>query len=220
MKTKSKALLLTLCAVLLVAASVLGTMAYLTDKETVTNTFTVGKVKITLDEAKVNTNGEPVNASSIKVDKVEDAPRVGENTYKLMPGHEYVKDPTVHVDIDSEESYVFVKVENGIEAYEAATSDAEGGYKKIAEQITGNGWTALADVENVYYKKYKKNTVGNDLKVFENFKIADNADSVKDWGTLTDAKVIVTAYAIQADGFANANAAWTAGGFGNTTTNP
>ena len=30
MKTKSKALLLTLCAVLLVAASVLGTMAYLT----------------------------------------------------------------------------------------------------------------------------------------------------------------------------------------------
>lgn len=57
MKTKSKALLLTLCAVLLVAASVMGTMAYLTSTDKVENTFTVGNVKITLDEAKVNTDG-------------------------------------------------------------------------------------------------------------------------------------------------------------------
>ena len=52
MKTKSKALLLTLCAVLLVAASVMGTMAYLTSTDKVENTFTVGNVKITLDEAR------------------------------------------------------------------------------------------------------------------------------------------------------------------------
>lgn len=45
MKTRSKALLLTLCAVLLVAASVLGTMAYLTSTDEVTNTFTVGQVR-------------------------------------------------------------------------------------------------------------------------------------------------------------------------------
>lgn len=57
MKTKSKALLLTLCAVLLIAASVLGTMAYLTSTDTVTNTFTVGKVEIKHDEAKVTTDG-------------------------------------------------------------------------------------------------------------------------------------------------------------------
>lgn len=62
MKTKSKALLLTLCAVLLVAASVMGTMAYLTSTDKVENTFTVGNVKITLDEAKVNTDGTPVNS--------------------------------------------------------------------------------------------------------------------------------------------------------------
>ena len=59
MKTKSKALLLTLCAVLLVAASVMGTMAYLTSTDKVENTFTVGNVTITLDEAKVNTDGTP-----------------------------------------------------------------------------------------------------------------------------------------------------------------
>lgn len=95
MKTKSKALLLTLCAVLLIAASVLGTMAYLTSTDTVTNTFTVGKVEITLDETDVtNPNG----------------PRVKANSYKLMPGTTYTKDPTVTVLKGSEDSYVRMKV--------------------------------------------------------------------------------------------------------------
>lgn len=95
MKTKSKALLLTLCAVLLVAASVLGTMAYLTSTDTVTNTFTVGKVEIKLDETDVtNPTG----------------PRVKANSYKLMPGTTYTKDPTVTVLKGSEDSYVRMKV--------------------------------------------------------------------------------------------------------------
>jgi len=100
MKTKSKALLLTLCAVLLVAASVLGTMAYLTSTDTVTNTFTVGKVEIKLDEAKVNANGIPE----------EGAARVTGNSYKLMPGTTYTKDPTVTVLNGSDAAYVRMKV--------------------------------------------------------------------------------------------------------------
>lgn len=100
MKTKGKALLLTLCAVLLVAASVLGTMAYLTSTAKVENTFTIGKVEIKLDEAKVNADGIPV----------EGAARVTENSYKLMPGNTYTKDPTVTVKAGSEKSYVRMKV--------------------------------------------------------------------------------------------------------------
>lgn len=100
MKTKSKALLLTLCAVLLIAASVLGTMAYLTSSAEVKNTFTVGKVEIKLDEAKVNADGIPE----------EGAARVTANSYKLMPGTTYTKDPTVTVKAGSEESYVRMKV--------------------------------------------------------------------------------------------------------------
>lgn len=100
MKTKSKALLLTLCAVLLVAASVLGTMAYLTSTAKVENTFTIGKVEIKLDEAKVTADGIPV----------EGAARVTANSYKLMPGTTYTKDPTVTVKAGSEESYVRMKV--------------------------------------------------------------------------------------------------------------
>ena len=95
MKTKSKALLLTLCAVLLVAASVLGTMAYLTSSAEVKNTFTIGKVEIKLDETDVtNPTG----------------PRVTANSYKLMPGTTYTKDPTVTVKAGSEDSYVRMKV--------------------------------------------------------------------------------------------------------------
>ena len=100
MKTKSKALLLTLCAVLLIAASVLGTMAYLTSTAKVENTFTIGKVEIKLDEAKVTADGIPV----------EGAARVTANSYKLMPGTTYTKDPTVTVKAGSEESYVRMKV--------------------------------------------------------------------------------------------------------------
>lgn len=104
-KTKTKALLMSLCAVLLVAASVLGTMAYLTDSKDVKNTFTVGNVSIKLDEAKVDENGTQV------VDKDGNpVARVTRNAYKLLPGHTYVKDPTVTVLTPSVESYVRMKV--------------------------------------------------------------------------------------------------------------
>lgn len=102
MKTKSKALLLTLCAVLLVAASVLGTMAYLTSTDTVENTFTVGKVAIKLDEAKVDESGKALTGDA--------AERVKANEYHLLPGHTYTKDPTVTVKAVSEASYVRLKV--------------------------------------------------------------------------------------------------------------
>ena len=199
MKTRSKALLLTLCAVVLVIATVFGTMAYLTSTDEVKNTFTVGSVKITLDEAKVTTDGKPV----------EGAERVKTNAYHLLPGNEYEKDPTVHVNAVSEDSWIFVKVENGIAAFEAATSTEENGYKSISNQITANGWTALNGVANVYYKPYTKSATGSDLIVFSNFKIADTANDVQGWATL-NATVNITAYAVQKDGFATAEAAWAA----------
>ena len=79
MKKTRKILLMAACAVLLVCISVGATVAYLTSVDSVTNTFTVGKVAITLDEAKVTEYGVAV----------EGAARVKANTYKLIPGHEY-----------------------------------------------------------------------------------------------------------------------------------
>ena len=60
MKKTRKILLMAACAVLLVCISVGATVAYLTSTDTVTNTFTVGQVAITLDEAKVDMYGDAV----------------------------------------------------------------------------------------------------------------------------------------------------------------
>ena len=207
MKARNKILLLALCMAALIAVSVIGTMAYLTAEDTVTNTFTVGKVDIKLDEAKVNDAGVAATP----------AERVKANSYKLMPGHSYIKDPTVHVTDGSENCYIFVKVENGISAFEAANEEGTGGYKTIATQITTNGWTKLADVDNVYYRSYTNGeNAQKSFTVFSNFKIADNANNAEatktSWNAVTaeNTKITVTAYAIQADGFANADAAWAA----------
>lgn len=96
---------MSLCAVLLVAASVLGTMAYLTDSKDVKNTFTVGNVTIKLDEAKVDEMGNLVKNQDGTL-----ADRVTQNEYKLLPNHTYTKDPTVTVLAPSVESYVRMKV--------------------------------------------------------------------------------------------------------------
>mgnify|MGYP000738992951 CR=1 FL=1 len=75
-RNRIKPLLTLCCALLLVAAGVFGTLAYLTGTDTVNNTFTVGNVKITLDEAKVNTDGTPVvGADRVKTNEVPSAPR-------------------------------------------------------------------------------------------------------------------------------------------------
>lgn len=196
---KARKILVSLAALALVAAiSIGGTIAYLTSTDKVENSFTVGKVAITLDEAQVNPDGTAVTPAA----------RVKANTYKLMPGHPYTKDPTVHVDADSEDSWIFVKVENGISDIEAAEATGENAYTPIAKQIANNGWALLDNQTNIYYKKYTASaTAEKDLTVFSNFKISDN---VTTWGNAADAKITVTAYAVQADGFTTAKAAWDA----------
>ena len=207
---KKKILVACLCVALAVLTIAGTTLAYLTSQDTVTNTFTVGNVSITLDEAKVNPDGTLV----YKEDGQTLADRVDSNTYKLIPGHTYTKDPTVHVDANSENSWIFVKVENGISGFEAVT--VAGGYTAIAGQITANDWTALVGVENVYYKEYTTKTVQENLAVFQNFQIADEANSNSNWENF-NGTVTVTAYAVQKDGFNTASDAWAAT-FGKTTT--
>lgn len=189
MKTKNKALLLALCAVSLVTASVLGTMAYLTDDKTVTNTFTVGSVAITMDEKDVDGSSQNANG------------RDQANSYKLLPGHEYEKDPTIHVDADSEDCYLFVKVENGIEAIEDENS-------KVADQMTRNGW-AKVEGKGVYVyvgtetgatKPLAVTKENKNIPVFNNIKIAGSVDG-DTLANYKDKTITVTAYAVQKDGF-------------------
>lgn len=200
MKKAKKALLLVLCAILLVGATVAGTVAYLTSTtKTVENTFSVGQVNITLAETKVDVYGVKLTGNAAGTTNQGQA-------YKMLPGHEYVKDPTITVTSGSEPCWLFVKVENGISAYEATTNT-------IASQLTANGWTVVSGQSNVYYHAVvDAREAAQTVKVFEKFVIADNAENVTGWSSVTseNTKVSVTAYAIQSDGFADAATAWDA----------
>ena len=202
MKTKTKALALALCAVLLVVSTVFVTMAYLTSKtDVVTNTFTVGKVTITLDEADVDLMGVKDGDTRVKA-----------NEYKLIPGHTYIKDPTIHVAGDSENCWLFVKVENGLKDIIAGNTsvsenDSIDTVYTIEAQMTKNGWSLVDGKTNIY--AYKATAKPGDYKVFDNFKLKGDA-VVSSYATADneDSVINVTAYAIQADGFATAAAAW------------
>lgn len=187
---KARKILVSLAALALVAAiSIGGTLAYLTSTAKVENTFTVGNVSITLDEAKVNEYGT----------KVENADRVPGNEYKLIPGHTYTKDPTIHVGGLSENCYLFVKVENGL-------GDAE---STIATQMVNLGWKPVDNQTGVYAWHGTTEgamnatraivTANTDVKVFDTFTFGSQADPTQ----YTNAEIVVTAYAIQADGLAN-----------------
>ena len=222
MKTAKKAMLMTLCAIILVVATVFGTMAYLTSTDTVENTFTVGNVAIKLDEAKVGTDGKALTGA--------DATRVKENSYKLLPGHTYTKDPTIHVDAASEDCFIRAKVTltNAKEWIAIATKYADNKVENIIKGTDDNIWwvsqPAVDETANtVTYTFVYKNeshtdelgkriwtsTDSKDLVLFNEIAIPGGLtnDELKSVGA---SKITVVAEAIQADGFKNADEAWAA----------
>lgn len=227
---KTKVFLTVVCAVLLIAASVMGTLAYLTSTDTVTNTFTVGQVKIKLDEANVGDDGKALTGDA--------AERVQENSYVLMPGHTYDKDPTVTVLKGSEASYIKLVVtvnktaelDKLFSAHKLSLAKMVTGYDSETWKLQKAGGEQDANGNRTYTFYYKetvsaKNSdvkldplfkqivipgeLTNDEMKSLQYKITKNDDDtetvVKDPLTIT-----VNAYAIQADGFASAEAAWAA----------
>ena len=183
-----KSLAVVMCAVLLVAGSIAGTMAYLTSNVNVNNTFTSGNVTITMDEAPVNALG-----------KKTDGNRVTENSYKLVPGRVFDKDPIIRVDANSEECYLFVKIDNGISLVEANSNT-------IASQMATNGWLPVPENSGVYYYQYKV-SAGENINTFKTFTV-DTAATNAEISGLANATVVVYAYAVQAEGFTDVLDAW------------
>ncbi len=211
MKTKTKVLGLVMAAVLLVTATVFGTMAYLTDTDEVVNTFTVGSVAIKLDEAQANTDGS----------LVEGANRVQANSYKLLPGHTYAKDPMVTVLSGSEESYVRMTVTisksaelDAIFAPNGADMlDIFNGYDSTNWIYKGNVEDSAANTRT--YEFWYKETVSaasGDVALealFDSITVPGEIDN-KQLETIKGMTITVNAHAIQADGFETAEAAWAA----------
>ena len=203
-----KVLLTVCCAALLVCVTIGATVAYLTSTDEVVNTFTVGNVQIKLDEAKANPDGT----------LVENAARVDANSYKLLPGHTYNKDPMVTVLKGSESCYVKMTV-TFTKAPELDTIFAPNGadMTSIFKGYDSNNWIAKGNTEDTenntrtYEFWYKEAVDASKADValdalFDSITVPGTIDN-KQLATIDGMTITVNAYAIQADGFADAEAA-------------
>lgn len=173
-----KKTLITILVTVLVCFGVFGTtLAYLMDKTaTITNTFTYGNVDIELAE----TTGP---------------------TYKMLPGHVYTKDPTVTVKANSEDCWVFIKVEKSANFNTFMTCAIDSTWGTAIET---NGTTS------VYAQKVTGVTADRDLAVLAGNKVTINnvTQTELNGAKGNEPTLKVTAYAVQADGFDEAADAW------------
>lgn len=214
MRTKTKTLILLTCAVVLVTSSIIGTIAYLTDRDEVVNTFTVGDVDITVDEEKVNPDGTPTE---------EEDERVKGNEYHLIPGKTYVKDPTMTIIKGSEESYVrmLLTINNLSELDSIFAPDGVdlttifGGYdatKWIYEGETENSSDNTITYEFRYVSIVDASEAAEDMvlePLFDTFTLPGTIDG-DELKSIEDLEITVVGHAIQAEGFSDEDAAWTA----------
>ncbi len=131
-----KKIALLMAMVMLFAVTTAGTLAWLqAETDPVVNTFTVGNINITLDEADVDDTDEDGNVTE----------RDKANEYKMIPGQTYTKDPIVTVKADSEDCYLFVKV---IELNNTLPGTTD---KVIEWTMLETGWTYDA-TNDVYHR--------------------------------------------------------------------
>lgn len=186
-----KKLTTVLAIVLVVALSVAGTYAYLTSKTaTITNTFTVGNVKIDLAETwNTDTNNDG------KADAWQ---------AQLIPGKEYTKDPVVTVKGGSEKCYLFVK-------FEEKNSPAT--YLDYTSLLAAPDWTQGDGTKipsNVWYRVVDKSATDTTFNLLAGDKVTIRGDVTNEnMAAAAKAELVYTAYACQFEGMSPADA-WTA----------
>ena len=186
---KKSRIVLVLCMMVVIAvASVAGTIAWLTDTtDPVTNTFTPTGIGIKLEETWNTDDDEDGEKESWKA--------------QMIPGKEYAKDPKVTVVLNETnvEIYLYVKVEeNDCQTYLNYELN-------IGDGI--NGWTAVKDVENVYYRAVRPEEEDQSWYLLKDNKVTvdpnlQKADEDASTLSMPGAQTMkFTAYAIQKEGF-------------------
>ena len=227
-----KTLIMLLCAVVTVTAAAVGTIAYLTDAASVTNTFTVGNVSIKLEETDVNPNGQPIDAAG---NVTQNPVRKEEgNSYHLLPGQTYVKDPTLTVLKGSEECYVRLLVtithvdklrgvlganflpQHYVTGWNANVWPCVGVTEGVEKLNPGTPQEVSVPVA-VYEFRYHKPVNAKDTEdvmlepLFTSFKVPGELSAAQ-LAQIAQMETRVEGYAIQTAGFPTADEAWTAFG--------
>lgn len=202
-KARARKVLLTISLLLVVvAASVGGTLAWLTATTApVVNTFTYGDINIDLFEHAYDAGTNKLGEEKVKT----------VTSYKIIPGVNLPKDPTVEVKAGSEACWLFVEVKE------------EGTF--VAGKVTysiANGWTPLTGVVGVYYREVGASTptANQEFAVLKDNTITVSKDLTKtEINSVADnPKLTFKAYAVQKDNVSSAADAWTIAN--TTTTNP
>ncbi len=195
---KKKLSVTVIALILSVVCTVSVTLAWLMDKtDSVTNTFTVGDVTITLTESPLNadgTYGTPAENVS--------------NTYKVIPGTEYKKDPKVTVKGGSEACYLFVKFEE--------TGSPSSYFDYTSTLTTENGWTqGTGDIPaDVWYREVGASAGDQSWELLldngDGYTLTVNATNVtkENVSAAAAAKLVYTAYAVQKANVNSAADAW------------
>ena len=170
-----KVALMSFFACLMISSVIGGSIAWLmTSTDPVVNVFTYGDIRITLTETK----GE----------KLSDG-----RYFKMVPGKAIEKDPKISVLADSEDCWLFVKID---ESSDKALSD-------YVEYAIADGWTALNGAAGVYYREVSNSPNAQTFSVLKDDKV-----SVKGSVTLEMLQVLnntnypkmtFTGYAVQRD---------------------
>lgn len=204
---KKTKLLTTLGAVALIGAIGVGsTFAYLTSETgVVKNTFTVGKVQFDTSMGAGLTESEVARDTDGKYQKDVDGPNNWKKTEqeytKLVAGEELLKDPTVHIAADSEDCWVFAKIENAnedlsIEYNVNEWEDVTDAYK-TANQIDGKTDYVVYATKNIIptSKTVTHSTIFNSVKVSKDLASGTEFTPIK-----------ISACAVQATGLTQAQA--------------
>lgn len=177
MKNTKKLIVAIAALSILLCCAVGGTLAYLRDvSKTVTNTFTYGDINITLDES------ENLNL-------------------KMIPGGTIAKDPIVTVKANSEECYLFVKID--------AT-------EKLSDYLSyelADGWIELSSGSGVYYRIVASATTDATFPILKNNQVTVKTTVTKEMmeAVKANAKLVelsFTAYAVQKENVADVTTAW------------
>ncbi len=209
---KKKTLTIAIALVLVVALAVGATWAYLkTSTTAVTNTFTVGKVLdndkgLTLKEHKIDTAASDATTGKYVLSKTEYAEN-GNDYDAVMPGVNLPKDPTVGVTGLKADAYLFVVVNNKLDA-------------KLKAEVDSTKWQELKSITNndgstttlyVYKTTDAKNVLAAGTDVSANILTGPDGGQIvvdKNFETTSKTSIVFNAYLVQAGGFNSAAAAW------------
>lgn len=174
-KSALRVALISFVACLVIFSMIGGSMAWLMTKtDSIVNVFTYGDIRIALEETK----GEELS---------------GGRYFKMTPGKVIEKDPKISVLADSEDCWLFVKIEE--------SSD-----KKLSDYIeyaVADGWTELQGVSGVYYRTVDNSTSNQEFSILKDDQVKVKGEVTSEMLRVLDStnypKLTFTGYAVQRD---------------------